>query len=466
MKKFVALLLAVILCGFSAYAQQYYWKHMGPFPTPAPDTLYKYTEYHGLAVDAWEKVWVVDYYNRDSIHATVWTAGAPKDTVIKVTAVHVHNANGSEVSWSPIKFVTVGGVTDTIGGYTNASGRWATWGGASRGGGLRQSPDRSFVVMSIGNNLYKIDAQTGAGMAVARSIFSNATSNTQVSVGIDETGYVYTRLVYPGDPIKIFDSNLSLLGNVTDAVTGYCRAIDCSRDGMDVYVGNYTLGYIPLWSYSIPDAKYLMDTLWRGMAVESMGWQPVKNLFWVSSGSYFNPPNNWTAYPTKWDTAMWYGFSDLRAAPVDSFKWEFAVPRSGDERPRAIAFSGGGDTAYVAAFGSGGALHQPGVRWYVRTLVSVEPIANGVPETYALSQNYPNPFNPSTEIQFSIPKAGLTTIRVYTLLGQEVATLVNENLPAGSYKTHLNGASLASGTYIYRLTSGGMAITKKMLLVK
>jgi hypothetical protein len=461
MKKSVALLLAVILCGFSAYAQKYYWKHMGPWPPPAPDTLYNTTEYHGLAVDAWGKVWIANYYAYDSLHVTVWTAGAPKDTVVLVSAVRVHNADGSPASFSPIKFVTVGGVTDTIGGHTLTTGRWATWGGASRPGGLRESPDRSFVVMSIGNNLYKVNAQTGAGMAVARNIFSNATSNVQVSVGIDETGYIYSRLVYPGDPIKIFDSDLNLQGNVTDAVGGYCRAINCSRDGMEVYNGNYTLGYVPKYAYSLDSMKYLFaDTLFKGMAVESMGWQPVKNLFWVSSGSYLNPPTD-----PKWTNSMWYGFSTITAgaAPVDSFQWTFYTPQNANERPRAIAFSGGGDTAYVAVFGGGKA---PGIRWYVRTLVSVEPIANGVPETYALSQNYPNPFNPSTEIQFSIPKAGLTTIRVYTLLGQEVATLVNENLPAGTYKTRLNGASLASGTYIYRLTSGGMAITKKMLLVK
>ena len=89
-----------------------------------------------------------------------------------------------------------------------------------------------------------------------------------------------------------------------------------------------------------------------------------------------------------------------------------------------------------------------------------------IPDGYALSQNYPNPFNPSTEIEFTLPKAGLTTLKVYDVLGKEVATLVNENLGVGTFKTSLDGSRLSSGTYIYTLSSGDSRISKKMLLVK
>lgn len=104
--------------------------------------------------------------------------------------------------------------------------------------------------------------------------------------------------------------------------------------------------------------------------------------------------------------------------------------------------------------------------WWVGGPSAVQPQPGTSPLSYALSQNYPNPFNPSTEIQFSIPKAGFTTLKVYDMLGKEVATLVNDQLAPGTFKARLDGSGLASGTYVYRLVSGTSVITKKMMLLK
>jgi len=86
--------------------------------------------------------------------------------------------------------------------------------------------------------------------------------------------------------------------------------------------------------------------------------------------------------------------------------------------------------------------------------------------TYKLEQNYPNPFNPSTKITFSIKDAGFVSLKVYDLLGREVATLVNERRSAGIYDVNFNASSLGSGVYFYTLSSGGFSQTKKMMLVK
>jgi Secretion system C-terminal sorting domain len=88
------------------------------------------------------------------------------------------------------------------------------------------------------------------------------------------------------------------------------------------------------------------------------------------------------------------------------------------------------------------------------------------PVTYQLNQNYPNPFNPSTIISYSIPKAGLVTLKIYNILGQEVKTLINEYKNSGSYKVNFYAASLASGVYFYRLISGNFVQVKKMVLLK
>ncbi|MBK7498513.1 MAG: T9SS type A sorting domain-containing protein [Ignavibacteriales bacterium] len=93
-----------------------------------------------------------------------------------------------------------------------------------------------------------------------------------------------------------------------------------------------------------------------------------------------------------------------------------------------------------------------------------------MPTEYKLEQNYPNPFNPSTIISYQLPKAGNVTLKVFDVLGREVATLVDEFRTAGSYEVEFNPASSiknpASGIYFYQLKAGEFVETKKMLLLK
>ncbi|MBI4429797.1 MAG: T9SS type A sorting domain-containing protein, partial [Ignavibacteriales bacterium] len=90
---------------------------------------------------------------------------------------------------------------------------------------------------------------------------------------------------------------------------------------------------------------------------------------------------------------------------------------------------------------------------------------NDVLERFSLSQNYPNPFNPSTEIQFSLSRKSYVTLTIFDLLGREVATLISEELSAGSYSTHWDAAGLPSGVYLYRLQAGAFVETKKLILL-
>ncbi len=89
-----------------------------------------------------------------------------------------------------------------------------------------------------------------------------------------------------------------------------------------------------------------------------------------------------------------------------------------------------------------------------------------IPNFYALQQNYPNPFNPATKISYALPKTGNVTLKVYDILGREVATLVNEVKQAGIYTVDFNASNLASGVYFYRILSGDFTAVKKMVLVK
>jgi hypothetical protein len=90
----------------------------------------------------------------------------------------------------------------------------------------------------------------------------------------------------------------------------------------------------------------------------------------------------------------------------------------------------------------------------------------GVPPSYILNQNYPNPFNPATKIAFSITRNGFTSLKVYDMLGKEVAQLVAKELTAGNYEVDFNASNLSSGIYFYRLDVNGFTDVKKMTLLR
>ena len=91
---------------------------------------------------------------------------------------------------------------------------------------------------------------------------------------------------------------------------------------------------------------------------------------------------------------------------------------------------------------------------------------NAVPGSYRLFQNYPNPFNPTTTIRYQLPAAGHVTLKVYDILGREVATLVNEVQKAGTYSERFDASKLSSGVYIYSIKTGNYFAAKKLLLMK
>lgn len=89
-----------------------------------------------------------------------------------------------------------------------------------------------------------------------------------------------------------------------------------------------------------------------------------------------------------------------------------------------------------------------------------------VPDKFLLEQNYPNPFNPTTKISYQIPKTTFVTLKIYDLLGNEVATLVNEEKPAGNYSVDFNASQLSSGVYFYKMKSDNFVQTKKLIFMK
>ena len=100
------------------------------------------------------------------------------------------------------------------------------------------------------------------------------------------------------------------------------------------------------------------------------------------------------------------------------------------------------------------------------TLLAVRDDNNNIPLAFALIQNFPNPFNPVTHIEYRISNFRQITLKIYNVLGEELATLVNEPKPAGSYSVVWNAENYSSGIYIYKLSDGLHSTVKKMLLVR
>ncbi|MCK9407521.1 MAG: choice-of-anchor B family protein [Bacteroidetes bacterium] len=125
---------------------------------------------------------------------------------------------------------------------------------------------------------------------------------------------------------------------------------------------------------------------------------------------------------------------------------------------RFVAKDGGASSVFDAAIDD--------IEFGDNLQLSIDREETTMPDAFVLQQNYPNPFNPSTTIRYSVPKAVFVSLRVYDLLGKEVNTLVHELKQAGRYSVSFNGEGLSSGVYFYKLQTGNVIQTKKLVLMK
>jgi len=432
----VALLLVVLLA-VPSHAQ---WQFVKAFP----DTNFKY-DLHGIAVDPDGKVWIQPYFAIDSIFE------ASSSTWRHCRVIRVFNPDGTPAAIDKIKVISKGTGPDTL--YNSNKG-------------ARTYIDGNILLCNF-DGIFKVNYKTGAGL-----VFGDPyDGNSMTAPAVDSLGEIFLAPVIPGaGPIAIFGGTdfTTSIGTVVDSSIGYSRSFEVSKDGNDVYWAGYTNGSI--YRYHSDFGSFgpyvLADTavMW-GVHSESMAWNKKDGYLYVSAGSDNDPPT----VGSPWVRRTWYAYNPKtnQAVHGDTIAWNGVVGTT-DPRPRGIAFSVSGDTAYVIEYNAnGGGLGTiPACQMFVRGPASVEPIGNVLPETYNLSQNFPNPFNPTTEIQFSVPVGGNVTLKVFDILGNEVTTLVNQHMNPGSYSTTLDASKLSSGTYIYSLIAGSTRITKKMMLIK
>lgn len=453
MKKILfALFCFMVVVSTVAFSQWTYVKSFSPFKSPLhPNDLWGP---HGIAVDPEGKIWVAPYDATDTL-----TIGSGVNQVRR--EIFVFNPSGTKASFSPIKII----LGDSLNNNNTSRGLASDYQGN--------------ILFSSFSRIFKINYKTGAGMAMG----DYGTGGSITAAASDSSGNIFAgRVGHANYPIKIFGSNMSFIGNAVDSAKGsYSRTMLVSGDGKTFYDAIFSSSWVLVYTNSLGPgfgAYTRADTILNGLTAESMGWQPRKGkkpILWASSGSRNNTPIDSMAF-AKYGKHIrmntWYGYDLDKKTIVDSINWKPRFPANPtyDDtvivnqavRPRGIAFTASGDTAYVTMY----LADSNSVEMFKGPGTGVRREGDIVATNYTLSQNYPNPFNPSTEIKFSVNTGGQTTLRVFDVLGREVSTLVNERLNAGGYSVTFNGANLPSGTYFYTLSLDGRQISKKMMLLK
>jgi len=272
-------------------------------------------------------------------------------------------------------------------------------------------------------------------------------------------------------PVAYWNSNLNYWKAVSDYNVDTVQNMNLGR------IGN---GMGQCWpTISTSADGQVVFLLWQGPQVTNGVLDTVAGINVIPS----------TADTASWDyvTDIWYAYSvnggntftHAKALPgADKKKFAETCP-SLDRTLEPIANGyrahfvyieqnapfGQTPTADADAIAGGFPLQNLIYRTYDITLTGVEKDTKPV-NGFELNQNYPNPFNPATSIKYSVPATSKVTLKVYDVLGKEVATLVNSVKAAGSYVVNFDASKLASGMYIYTLNTGNYSSSKKMMLLK
>ncbi len=446
MKKLLTLMSAVLLLTAVVWAQV--WVYQSDFV--------KLSQPHSVVVDKENKVWICTYVNNDSIQTA---EGAWK----KVKALKVYNQEGQEVM--SVKHGVFDGEADTL---LNAA----------RG----MSTDNEGNILYVAyDELFKFNYQTGEAMK--KVVPKAATSLTEAAATDD--GYIFVAHVAGGHPVWIFDSDFNLYSVAEDTNAGLQRSILVTGDGKHFYLGKIysgANGIVEYYGADGVDGEYArVDTFGtvfndtggvvHNMWGQCLDWGP-NGLMWV--GTYWDVGVN--------DFTGWYALDPTQDwAIVDTIgsswgKYVAGGPIGGGKfySPRGISWTADGKTAYIADFDGGVVMKFTNENPKGPGSAPITIFPSGIREgdkltiafDFTLKQNYPNPFNPTTTIPFEIKNENLVKLTIYDMLGREVATVVNEKLPAGSYNYKFDASGLASGMYIYRLDVNGQQAAKNMMYIK
>ena len=240
--------------------------------------------------------------------------------------------------------------------------------------------------------------------------------------------------------------------NSIDAIIGFehLPRIDNNRSGGDTVTYSKASGIISTKNGKVVGFKPLSENL-KSLSAFYYFTDYEKDSLFYSKLSYNSFDSSFVTNPNDADVDA--------PALIPSFNSRSIA--TGDSVTYYIALSYGTNEAEMLA-----GMEQAQQKYNLIT--SVEPDLNKLPTDFTLEQNYPNPFNPETTIRYKLQVPGYTALKVYDVLGNEVASLVNEYKQAGTYSIQLSTSSLqlSSGVYFYQLKSGSYTAAKKMIVLK
>jgi hypothetical protein len=330
--------------------------------------------------------------------------------------------------------------------------------------GVKIAKSDSLAIINTYYNYWVINVYTGA-----IRYRDTITNGTQTSQGISGNGNYIATINYKGY-VNVYQwsgTAYSLLWQYQEVPGTYYNwmsAVDISNDG--TYLATGSLIFVTSSSY---DGRIRFFKISNGntpiWSYVGMG-DEVTDIHFSKNGKIL-AACSWGDLSDTAKDFLVFKVPALTNTPIYSLN----IPGS----PYACGISNDGTSAIVGgkavharAMGYGGTYYNI----YVDTSdnpLKINNTSSNTPNTYKLGQNYPNPFNPTTKIGFQIKEAGLVTLKVYDVLGKEVATLVNEKLQAGEYEVPFSvgqNSLLQSGVYFYRLQTNGFTDTKKLVLVK
>jgi hypothetical protein len=243
---------------------------------------------------------------------------------------------------------------------------------------------------------------------------------------------------------------------IASSVDGYCDPSYGSADiGEGDHPSNSAAGVIdPQFVQQIFDAAIAYEggplaVTWAGPPILTANTRNRVQVQWQTLSEI----NTYRFYVQK-QMQAWVTIDSVNAGGTSLSQRVYAVTDS--------SVTAGTWTYRIKEVDLNGAVHYSETATTALLAIAAGPIVTA----YALEQNFPNPFNPSTTIQYSLPNAADVRLTVFNVLGQETATLVNENKPAGIHQVSFDGSRLSSGLYFYRLQAGPYVEMKKLVLLK
>ena len=462
MRKLLPLLALALAVPIMASAQTQTWAFSRVFPDSSQRKAHGQT--HGIVVDREGKVWIQpnNAANGDSVFVP-----ALGRRVIS-NAIYIFNANGTPAAFSPLLILQYpNGSRDTLGGFLGRNSTGALAWETRSGRGLAMDNQGNIVAAHF-NSIFKINATTGAGISRVLNASLNGTAANGLSgPAVDRTGRVYATGVFPGDAIVIYNADMTFRETIAPLDEGFSRVTGVSATGDTLY--HFPYDKKAVYRYKRPDEFSAFnpkpDTLLRGMAVESFTTHPTTRQLWMGAGSLNDLPtppyfrNRWYAFnandltmpfPPRRDSIVWNG-TKSDGTPSDG-------------RPRAIAFTQNGMTAYVGQFSNvGGELF--GVRRYSRITVGIDAYGRWVPDDVLVSVG-PNPTRGTTTVRYQGLAGVSVRIELYDVAGRLVQTLVDGVQAGGEQTTTFDTSGMAAGVYYVRYSADGAVVTRPVSVVR